>query len=71
MTARCVADFTCLKNQSVRFLISIQHCCAPYAGAAGNKGRRRLYLQRSFLEIFGGVRGCAKKMGAREDWEPT
>src|SRR5580700_11382463 len=62
MTARCVADFLCGKNQSVRFLVSIAIPQIPYDRAARNKVRRSLYLQRSFSEMSIDGRGCGKRL---------
>jgi hypothetical protein len=62
MTTRCVRDFLCGNNQSVRFLISIAVSEVPYDKAARNKVRRSLYLQRSFSETFVDGRGCAKRL---------
>jgi len=58
MTTRCVANFSCGKNQGVRFLVSIAVSETPCNRAARNKVRRTLYLQRSSSEIFVDGRGC-------------
>jgi len=62
MTARCVADFLCKKNQCVRFLVSIAVPEVPYDRAARDKVRRSSYLQRNFSEIFVDGSGCGKRL---------
>src|ERR1700733_10066558 len=65
MTTRCVADFLCGKNQSVRFLFSVGVPEASCNSSPKNKVRRSLYLERSFPEIYAGGRGCGRRLAGR------